>query len=81
MVLIPGGASEASYCGDHKEIKLVLKRRRGFIKMALENGVDLVPSFSFGETDIYQQFKGTYFTLLTFPDVVSMVHFVGINLS
>eukprot|EP00095_Tigriopus_kingsejongensis_P010589 maker-scaffold449_size167299-snap-gene-0.17 protein:Tk10589 transcript:maker-scaffold449_size167299-snap-gene-0.17-mRNA-1 annotation:"2-acylglycerol o-acyltransferase 1" len=53
-VLIVGGASEAlNYAKD--EIKLVLKRRKGFIKLALKNGTPLVPSFTFGEQFVYEQ--------------------------
>ncbi len=58
VVLVPGGASEAAYTGQTNEIRLVLNKRKGFIKMALQHGVDLVPSFSFGETSIFQQYKG-----------------------
>ena len=42
---------------DADRIRLVLNRRKGFIKMALRFGVDLVPSFSFGENFIYDQVK------------------------
>jgi len=41
---------------------LTLRRRLGFIKLAIREGADLVPVFSFGENDIYQQMpneKGT----------------------
>ena len=55
-VLIPGGALEALN-SDADRIRLVLNRRKGFIKMALRFGVDLVPSFSFGENFIYDQVK------------------------
>ena len=53
-ILIVGGALEALE-GHTKEIRLVLNRRKGFIKLALRFGVDLVPTFSFGEQFIYTQ--------------------------
>ena len=53
-ILIVGGALEALE-GHRKEIRLVLNRRKGFIKLALRFGVDLVPTFSFGEQFIYEQ--------------------------
>ena len=42
-----------------KEIRLVLNRRKGFIKLALRFGVDLVPTFSFGEHLIFDQADNT----------------------
>ncbi|KAK7677986.1 hypothetical protein QCA50_019068 [Cerrena zonata] len=48
------------YDSDHKpkvkrEIKLVLNKRKGFVKLAIELGnVSLVPTFAFGEADIYK---------------------------
>ncbi|VDN54705.1 unnamed protein product [Dracunculus medinensis] len=54
VVLVVGGAEEAldAYPGSHI---LTLKNRKGFIKTALETGAHLVPCYSFGETDLYQQ--------------------------
>ena len=51
-VLVPGGARE-SLNGEKGKIQLVLKNRKGFIKMALRQGVSLVPTFSFGEQNVY----------------------------
>jgi len=51
-VLVVGGAAESMYASD-TEIALVLKKRKGFIKMALKNGAQLVPTFSFGEAHVY----------------------------
>merc|ERR1712080_345668 len=47
-----GGAREG-LVGDRDQIRLVLKNRKGFIKLALQHGVDLVPTFSFGEHRVY----------------------------
>jgi len=55
--LVVGGIPEISNPFQNK-IVLVLKKRKGFIKLALQHGSDLVPIFSFGETDIYSQFNG-----------------------
>ena len=38
-----------------EEIRLIIKKRKGFVKMALRHGACLVPSFSFGEAGLYRQ--------------------------
>ena len=54
-VLVPSGASEAlNFSRD--EVRLVLKRRKGFIRMALRFGRDLVPVFAFGEGFLYDHY-------------------------
>lgn len=58
-VLIVGGASEALKCKP-RTYKIVLRRRRGFIKLALKNGTPLVPVISFGETDLYDQIENSW---------------------
>merc|ERR1712098_403365 len=40
---------------DKHKIRLVLNRRKGWIKIALRYGVSLVPTFTFGEAFIYDQ--------------------------
>ena len=37
------------------KVRLVLKRRKGWIKIAMRYGVSLVPTFTFGEAAIYDQ--------------------------
>ncbi len=54
-ILVPGGAKEALYVGDGEKVKLFLNNRKGFIKIALEQGCDLVPTFGFGENNIFRQ--------------------------
>jgi 2-acylglycerol O-acyltransferase 2 len=56
-VLMVGGLPEISNYNKDK-IVLVIKKRKGFIKLALEAGADLVPVLSFGETEIFHQPKG-----------------------
>jgi 2-acylglycerol O-acyltransferase 2 len=54
ILIVVGGAAEAldSHPGS---FDLTLGNRKGFIKVALTNGSDLVPVISFGETDLYYQ--------------------------
>ena len=53
-ILVVGGALEALN-GEHDVLRLVINRRKGFIKLAIRFGVDLVPTFTFGENSIYGQ--------------------------
>ncbi|CAL8148791.1 unnamed protein product [Orchesella dallaii] len=62
-ILIPGGAPEALDFNPDTYI-LQLKRRKGFIKVALQNGSPLVPVFSFGETEVYSQVSNPRGSLL-----------------
>ncbi|SPQ96490.1 unnamed protein product (mitochondrion) [Plasmodiophora brassicae] len=54
IAIVVGGAKEALDARPGTCI-LTLANRKGFIKMAIEHGACLVPVFSFGETDIYDQ--------------------------
>ncbi|XP_073412219.1 diacylglycerol O-acyltransferase 2-like [Dendrobates tinctorius] len=56
VVIVVGGAAESLSC-QPGVTTVILSRRRGFVRLALEYGADLVPSFSFGETDLYQQLR------------------------
>lgn len=52
-VLIIGGVPEMENYEKDK-IRLFLEERKGFIKLALRHGANLVPTFSFGETSLYR---------------------------
>ncbi|EPB68262.1 diacylglycerol acyltransferase [Ancylostoma ceylanicum] len=53
-VLVVGGAEEAldAHPGHHI---LTIYRRKGFIRLALETGANLIPCYSFGENDLFKQ--------------------------
>ncbi|KAI5060952.1 hypothetical protein GOP47_0023457 [Adiantum capillus-veneris] len=55
-VLIPGGVSEMLYMEPDREV-VYLKKRFGFIRIAIEMGAPLVPTFIFGHTHIYKWWK------------------------
>ncbi|KAF7370987.1 DAGAT-domain-containing protein [Mycena sanguinolenta] len=54
ITIVVGGAAE-SLSAQPGTADLTLRRRLGFIKLAIRHGADLVPVFSFGENDIYEQ--------------------------
>ncbi|KAH9860616.1 hypothetical protein J1614_011947 [Plenodomus biglobosus] len=54
ITIVVGGARE-SLDARPGTIKLVLRRRKGFVKLAIRTGADLVPVLAFGENDVYDQ--------------------------
>ncbi|KAI1935739.1 diacylglycerol O-acyltransferase 1 [Ophidiomyces ophidiicola] len=54
ITIVVGGARESLDAQPHK-VRLVLKRRKGFIKLAIRTGADLVPVLAFGENELYKQ--------------------------
>ncbi|KAK6728256.1 hypothetical protein RB195_005723 [Necator americanus] len=56
VVIVVGGAEEALDAHPSRH-KLKLLSRKGFVKEAFHAGASLVPVYSFGENDIYEQAK------------------------
>ncbi|KFQ62050.1 2-acylglycerol O-acyltransferase 2 [Pelecanus crispus] len=56
LAIIVGGAQEAldARPGSYT---LLLKNRKGFVRLAIEHGTPLVPIFSFGENDLFEQVR------------------------
>ncbi|KAI1762096.1 diacylglycerol acyltransferase-domain-containing protein [Hypoxylon sp. FL1150] len=54
VTIVIGGARESleAYPG---QMRLILKERKGFIKLAVRTGADLVPVLAFGENNLYDQ--------------------------
>jgi Diacylglycerol acyltransferase len=53
IMIVIGGGKESLY-SKPRSAELVLKRRKGFVKIALQTGASLVPVYSFGETDTFR---------------------------
>ena len=52
--IIPGGFSEAVYTNAHPtEEYAYLADRTGFVRLAIEHGVDIIPAYSYGLNDMY----------------------------
>lgn len=47
-VLCPGGVQEAALITTKNEVNLYLKKRKGFVKIAISHGAPIVPIFTFG---------------------------------
>eukprot|EP01099_Mayorella_cantabrigiensis_P005135 TRINITY_DN4011_c0_g1_i1.p1 TRINITY_DN4011_c0_g1~~TRINITY_DN4011_c0_g1_i1.p1 ORF type:complete len:330 (+),score=74.96 TRINITY_DN4011_c0_g1_i1:81-1070(+) len=54
IMIVVGGAAEA-LDAQPNQYELTIARRKGFVKVALQNGAHLVPVISFGENDIFNQ--------------------------
>ncbi|KAL1994651.1 hypothetical protein VTN49DRAFT_2121 [Thermomyces lanuginosus] len=54
ITIVVGGARE-SLDARPGTMRLVLKNRKGFMKLAVRTGADLVPVLGFGENDLYEQ--------------------------
>ncbi|KAM7344416.1 2-acylglycerol O-acyltransferase 2-like [Cochliomyia hominivorax] len=54
VIVLVGGAQEALYAHPRNYV-LQLKNRKGFVKIAIRTGCPIVPTFSFGEVDVFDQ--------------------------
>lgn len=63
ITIVVGGARESLDAKPYT-LRLILKRRKGFVKLAIRTGADLVPVLSFGENDLYEQVSSTSHPLI-----------------
>jgi hypothetical protein len=54
LSLLPGGSDEMLESCEEKEV-VFLKARKGFIRLAIETGAQIVPVYAFGVNDLYSQ--------------------------
>lgn len=64
VTIVIGGAREA-LDAQPNSLRLVLRRRKGFVKLAIRAGADIVPILAFGENELYNQVQ---------PDQHPMIH-------
>mmetsp|Transcript_30013 Transcript_30013/g.94650 ORF Transcript_30013/g.94650 Transcript_30013/m.94650 type:complete len:236 (-) Transcript_30013:4-711(-) len=55
LSVVPGGEREQLLAQRGPTERLVLRRRQGFIRLALTHGVPVVPVYCFGEAQLYRQ--------------------------
>jgi len=54
IILLPGGIKEMMLTdGESSDTQLVMKDRKGYAKLAIENGLTIVPGFCFGEKRVH----------------------------
>lgn len=60
--LVVGGIEEMFYTpGSAREYEqIILRKRKGFIKLALETGADIIPMYSFGANQVYYRIAGPH---------------------
>ena len=57
VTLLPGGIDEMQITdGLSKDTKIVMADRKGYAKLAIENGLTIIPSFCFGEKWIHRTY-------------------------
>ena len=52
IVLVPGGNTECRLM-KHGQETMYLRKRLGFVRLAMNHGAPLVPAFAFGQSDTY----------------------------
>ena len=55
VAIYVGGADEALLAGNPSQFGVILSKRTGFVKIAMERGASLVPCITFGEHETYSQ--------------------------
>mmetsp|Transcript_50758 Transcript_50758/g.77168 ORF Transcript_50758/g.77168 Transcript_50758/m.77168 type:complete len:325 (-) Transcript_50758:153-1127(-) len=76
VVLYVGGMAEL-FLSSVEEETLYLKKRKGFIKLALQEGVDVVPLYLFGNTTVLSVLKTGALANLSRKLQVSLTYFWG----
>ena len=54
LMLVPGGEAEQLRTARGRDGPLVLRRRTGFVRLALRHGVPVIPAYIFGCSDLYR---------------------------
>lgn len=76
VVLYVGGLAELFLSCEETE-RLYLKNRKGFIKLALQTGVDIVPVYLFGNTSVLSVYKNKFLVGLSRKLQASLTYIWG----
>jgi hypothetical protein len=76
--IIPGGIAEMFYAGKgDKDEGLIIHSRKGFVALALETGTQIVPCYSFGNTQIFYSGSTSWLEKLSRSLRMSIILFWG----
>ncbi|CAI5992781.1 unnamed protein product [Closterium sp. NIES-64] len=56
VIIVPGGVQECLFMAPGKEV-VFIRQRLGFIRLALQHGVPVLPCFAFGQTSAYRWWR------------------------
>ena len=76
LVLYVGGMAEL-FLSSHEKERLYLQKRKGFIKLSLHTGVDIIPIYLFGNTSILSVMTHGVLATLSRKLQVSLTYFWG----
>ncbi|KAL7575323.1 hypothetical protein ACA910_001842 [Epithemia clementina (nom. ined.)] len=76
VVLYVGGMAEL-FLSSQQEERLFVKHRKGFIKLSLQTGVDIVPLYLFGNTSVLSVVTHGFLATLSRKLQVSLTYFWG----
>tara|TARA_B100001769_G_C22049513_1_gene564158 strand:- start:186 stop:1262 length:1077 start_codon:yes stop_codon:yes gene_type:complete len=62
IALFVGGAEEAKFSG-YGNTNIIVKSRKGFLKLALENNLTIVPIYTFGNNNIYKSYDKDFYNI------------------
>lgn len=65
------------FLSSETEDKLYLMKRKGFIKLALQEGVDIVPVYLFGNTNVLSLLKNKFLVMVSRKLQVSLTYVWG----
>ncbi|KAM5197659.1 diacylglycerol O-acyltransferase 2-like protein 6 [Hipposideros larvatus] len=81
VIVVVGGAAEALLCRPGAST-ILLEQRKGFVKLALKTGAYLVPSYTFGENEVYNQEifpEGTWIRFIQKSFQSTLKKIIGLN--
>jgi hypothetical protein len=74
IALLIGGAEEAKF-SNYGNTNLILKSRKGFLKLAIENNLTLLPIYTLGNNNIYKSYDFDVFNIFYYFKKITGIWF------